>query len=282
MKGSLPGAFFVSAAMLAFFPTLLRRAREARLAQVAGSLTFTTLLSMVPLLAVSFALFTRFPIFRRLEVAIEQGLLGNLLPAEIGRTVLKHLGQFSANAVGLTWLGSLFLLATAVALLLTVENALNQIWQVRKARPFLRRVGVYLLLLAIGPPVVGVALLATSYAVAAATGWVSGGPPALRLAVEVAPLVLGAASMGLVFRLVPNAPVRRRHAAVGGLLASLGIEAGKRGFTLYLLHMPSYKAVYGTFATVPLFLLWLYFSWIVMLAAALVTATLGRGGKASR
>src|ERR1043166_8213787 len=124
----------------------LRRAREERLAQVAGSLTFTTLLAIVPFLAVSFALFTRFPVFKRFEQAIEEVLLKSLLPADISRTVLKYLSQYAENANSLTVLGSLFVLATAVAMLLTVENALNQIWAVRRARPFLKRVGVYLLM----------------------------------------------------------------------------------------------------------------------------------------
>src|SRR5437868_7753600 len=122
----------------------IRRAREERLPQVAGSLTFTTVLSIVPFLGVSFALFTRFPVFRRFEKAIEEILLRSLLPADLSRTVLRYLSQFAENAGGLTLLGSLFVVATAVALLLTIENALNQIWEVRRPRPFLKRVGLYL------------------------------------------------------------------------------------------------------------------------------------------
>ena len=123
------------------------RARKERLPQVAGSLAFTTLLSIVPLLAASFALFTRFPVFARFKEALQEFLLNRLLPADIARTVLKYLNQFAANASGLTWVGSLLLLATAVAMLLTVENALNQIWKVKKNRPFLKRVGMYLSLI---------------------------------------------------------------------------------------------------------------------------------------
>ena len=134
--------------MISLTRLTIARAREERLAQVAGSLTFTTLLSIVPFLAVSFALFTRFPEFKRFEKAIEDYLLKSLLPADISRTVLKNLTQFADNANGLTVLGSLFILATAMAMMLTVENALNQIWQVRRGRPILRRVGLYLLMLA--------------------------------------------------------------------------------------------------------------------------------------
>ncbi len=117
-------------AMFSLIRTTVRRARQERLAQVAGSLTFTTVLSIVPFLTVAFALFTRVPMFRRFEGAIEDHLLKSMLPADMSRTVLRYLHQFADNASGLTLVGSLFLLVTAVAMLLTIENALNQIWDV--------------------------------------------------------------------------------------------------------------------------------------------------------
>ena len=256
----------------------IRRAREERLPQVAGSLAFATVLSVVPLLAVSFALFTRFPVFTRFERAIEEHLLRSLLPAEISRTVLKHLGQFAANANGLTLVGSLFLLLAALALLLTAENALNQIWQVRKGRPILKRLGLYVLMLAVGPPALGASLWATSYLLTASMGLIGTVPPSVKFVLNLGPVLLGMLAFACVFYFVPNAKVRRRDALVGGLLASMAFELGKRGFAAYLLKMPTYKAVYGAFAVVPVFLLWVYFSWLVTLAAALVTANLARTG----
>jgi membrane protein len=257
----------------------IRRAREERLAQVAGSLTFTTLLSIVPLLAVSFALFTRFPMFKRLEQAIEEVLLRSLLPAEISRTVLKHLSQFAANAGSLTVVGSLFLLAAAIALLLTVENALNQIWKVKRNRPFFKRVGLYLLMMALGPPLIGASLWATSYVLGASMGLLQALPPSLKFVLNLGPVLLGLVALSCLFYYVPNTPVRRRDAVIGGLIASIAFDLGKRGFAAYLLKVPTYKAVYGAFAVLPVFLLWVYFSWLVTLAAALVTANLARAGK---
>lgn len=264
--------------MFSLLRLTLRRAREERLPQIAGSLTFTTVLSIVPLLAVSFALFTRFPVFRRLEQAIEEHLLKSLLPPELARTVLRYLRQFAENANGLTLMGSLFVLAAALALLLTIENALNQIWRVRRSRPFLKRVGLYLVMLAVGPPVLGASLWATSYVLSASLGLIGTVPPSARFVLTLGPLVLSAAALAALFYFVPNARVRRRDAIVGGLLASGAFELGKRAFAAYVLTLPTYEAVYGTFAAFPVFLLWLYFSWLVTLAAALVTANLGRGG----
>src|SRR5258706_13425206 len=254
----------------------IRRAREERLAQVAGSLTFTTLLSIVPFLAVSFALFTRFPIFRRFEQAIEEYLLKSLLPADISRTVLKNLNQFAENANGLTLLGSLFILVTAIALLLTVENALNQIWEVKRGRPFFKRVGLYLVMLAIGPPVLGASLWATSYVLSASMGLIGTVPPSVKFVLTLGPVALSAVGLTALFYFVPNTKGRRRDAIAGGLLASIAFELGKRGFAAYVLKVPTYKAVYGAFAAFPVFLLWVYFSWLVTLTAALITANLAR------
>ena len=267
--------------MLTLTRLTLRRARQERLPQVAGSLAFTTLLSLVPLLAVSFALFTRFPIFKPFEIALEQHLLKGLLPADIARSVLKLLHTFTANAGGLTWLGSAFLLVTAVAMLWTVERVLNQMWNVRKSRPLPMRIAMYLLVLALAPPLLGVSLWATSYLLGASLGWLGTLPPSAAFVLTLGPMALSWAGLSLLFYFVPNTKVRRRDAIVGGLVASVALELGKRGFTAYVLKIPTYQAVYGVFAVFPVFLLWVYFSWLVTLAAALVAANLGRTSKAA-
>lgn len=269
--------------MIALTRLTIRRARQERLAQIAGSLTFTTVLSIVPFFAVSFALFTRFPVFKRFEDALEQHLLKSLLPADISRAVLKYLNQFAANADRLTLVGSLFLLAAAVALMLTVENAFNQIWAVKRNRPFLRRVGLYVLVLALGPPLLGMSLWASSYLVGASMGLLHALPPSAQFVLNLGPMLLSIAGLAALFHFVPNTRVRRRDAFAGGVIAGVGLELGRRGFSAYLVKLPTYKAVYGAFAVVPIFLLWVYFSWLVTLAAALVAANLGQGaGRAGR
>jgi hypothetical protein len=144
--------------MFSLIRLTLRRAREERLPQAAGGLTFTTTLSVVPLLVVSFALFTRLPAMRRVGEAIREHLLQGLLPPDISRTVLKHLAQFAANAGGLTLVGSLFVVASALVMLLTVENALNRAWQVKKNRPLHKRLGLYAVMLVVGLPLLGASL----------------------------------------------------------------------------------------------------------------------------
>jgi membrane protein len=265
--------------MIGLIRLTIRRAREERLAQAAGSLTFTTVLSMVPLLAVSFALFLRFPVIRRLGEVIREHLMKGLLPADISRTVLKHVGQFTANTGGLTLVGFLFVVVTALAMLLSVENVLNRIWQVRKNRPIHKRLGLYVLMLVAGPVLLGASLWATSYLQAASGNLLRTLPVSASIILNLGPIALGTAGFGGLFYLVPNAKVRGRDAIAGGLLAAIAFELGKRGFALYLVKVPTYKTVYGAFAPVLLFLTWVYFSWLVTLASALVTANLPRAGK---
>lgn len=265
--------------MIGLLKLTFRRAREERLPQAAGSLTFTTVLSVVPLLVVSFALFTRFPRFRGTGEAIRQHLLQGVLPADLARAVLKYLSQFAGNANGLTWAGSLFVLATALAMLLNIENVLNRIWQVKKNRPPHRRLGLYAVMLALGPPLLGASLWATSYVLTLSAGLLGSKSPAATFALHLVPVLLGTVGLAILFRCVPNANVRWREAVAGALLGSIAFELGKRGFALYLLHVPTYRTVYGAFAPLLVFLLWVYFSWLVTLSAALVAANLAKGGK---
>jgi membrane protein len=257
---------------------ILRRGREQRLAQAAGGLTFTTVMSMVPLLAVSFALFARTPALRPAGEAIRENLLRGLLPPDIARTVLKHLAQFTGNAGGVTLVGFGLLLVSSLVLLLSVENTFNRIWQVKKQRPVLRRLALYVCILLAGPVVIGASLWATSYLLAASSALVGTSPAGLRYALNLGPVVLGAAGFACLLRFVPHTTVRWRDAIAGGLLAGIAFELGKRGFAIYLANVPTYRTIYGAFAPLLAFLVWVYYSWFVTLAAALVSACLPRAG----
>ena len=262
--------------MLDLTRSTIRRAVQVRLPQVAASLTLTTALSIAPLVAVSFAVFKVVPIFRPLELAIEQHLLKSLLPADISRAVLKYLHQFAANASSLTMVGALCVLAAAVMMLVTFEGALNQMWDVKKARPLPRRIGLYVLMLAVGPVLVGASLWTTASLLGASMGLMHNVPPPLAFALDLGPVALCSVGLAILFHLLPNAQVRWRHAIVGGVLGGIALELGKRGFANYLIHGPTYRSLYGAIATLPVFVLWLYFSCLVTLSAALFTAHLGR------
>jgi membrane protein len=262
-----------------FVGNIVRRGREERLALGAGGLTFTTMLSLVPFLVVSFALFTRIPALRGAGNTIREHLLQDLLPPEIAKAVVRQVVQFMGNAGHLTLIGSLALLVSALGLLLSVENTLNRIWQVKKPRPLLRRALLCIVILLAGPVVIGAASWATASAFAASGGWIASQPAWLQRVVSFGPILFGAIAFACLYRFVPATEVTRRHALVGGLLAGAAFELGKRGFAIYLASVPTYRTMYGAFAPLLAFLLWVYYSWFVTLAAALVAANLSRQGK---
>jgi membrane protein len=166
----------------------------------------------------------------------------------------------------------LVLVATALALLLTIDRTLNAIWRVRQARPLGQRLLVYWAALTLGPLVLGVSLSATSYALSAPRGWVAVLPGGVALALSLLEWALVAAAMAGLYHYVPNTHVRWRHAWAGGLFVAVGIEAAKQGLGWYLTAFPTYSVMYGAFATVPILLLWVYLVWVTVLLGAVVAA----------
>jgi membrane protein len=252
--------------------TLRQRFREDRLGLTAGSLTFTTLIALVPLVTVVLAVFSAFPMFAGLEVALQKYFLNNLVPDNIARPVLRALTQFAAKARGMGTFGLLLLLATALALVLTLDRTLNALWRVRRPRPLAQRVLVYWAALTLGPLALALSLTLTSYAVSASRGLVSALPGGVSLLLDAIQFgVLAAATAGL-FHYVPNTAVRWRHAWAGALFVAVAFELAKKGLAWYVDAVPSYSVMYGAFATVPILLLWVYLGWVIMLLGAVIAA----------
>lgn len=256
-----------------FASILVRRFREESLAQVAGSLTFTTLLALVPLVTIALTVFSAFPGFDKLVSALREFIAANFVPAAATRLITVTMPQFAERASRLTALGLAMLAVSAVMLTLTIDRAFNCIWRVRRPRPLLQRLLVYWAVLTVGPLLLGTSLYATSWVLTTALGFIHEGRvegPLLKLAA----LVLTCTAAAFVYRTVPNRKVALADAALGGLLAGLAFEIMKSGFAAFSSAVGGYRTVYGAFAGVPLFLLWLYLSWIVVLGGAVVTASL--------
>lgn len=252
--------------------TLRQRFREDRLGLTAGSLTFTTLIALVPLVTVMLAVFTAFPMFAGFEGALEKYFLQNLVPDNIAKPVLRSLTQFAGKARSMGTAGLLLLVATALAMVLTIDRTLNAIWRVRKARPLGQRVLVYWAALTLGPLALGVSLTLTSYAVSASKGLVGALPGGVSLVLEVMQFVLLAAATAGLFHYVPNTSVRWRHAWAGGLFVAVAFELAKKLLAWYVDSVPTYSTVYGALATLPILLLWIYLGWVIMLLGAVIAA----------
>ncbi|WP_255368580.1 YihY family inner membrane protein [Polaromonas sp. OV174] len=254
--------------------TLRDRFREDRMGLTASSLTFTTSIALVPFFTVVLAVFTAFPMFSKLQGALQAWLVQSLIPDNIARQVLGYLTQFSRQASKLGGAGLAVLLLTAVTLILTIDRTLNSIWRVRKPRPLAQRVLIYWAAITLGPLVLGASVAVTSYVLSASSGLVGTLPFSLRFLLDIGQFFLVAGGMAALYRYVPNTYVRWAHAWTGGLFVAAGIEIAKKILSLYLSAVPTYSLVYGAFATLPILLVWIYVSWVIVLMGAVIAAYL--------
>lgn len=252
----------------------VKRAEEKKLAQVAASLTYTTVLSLVPLLAVVLSLFTAFPLFAEFRIALESFLAGSVMPTVMAENVISYLNQFAAKASGLTAVGSLALIVTSIMLFRTIDEAFNDIWQVETRRPLRQRMLVYWALLSLGPILVGASLWALSLLARESLGMIGEMPAVANVSLSILPLLLTGTGFSVMFLTVPNRNVRWKDALAGGFCTAVILEILRVGIAYYLTRFPSYTIIYGAFATIPIFLLWVYISWLVILLGATITALL--------
>jgi membrane protein len=252
------------------------RVNEDRCVQVAGNLTFTTLLALVPLFTIAFTLFTAFPVFDDWSNAFKVFLLTTLVPEVGGKVITVYMQQFADNAARLTAIGLVFLVITALMLMVSIERVFNSIWRAHRPRSVAQRVVIYWATLTIGPLLIGASLSITSWLVTQSMGLAGHEKGGQGFSLRVLPVLLNASAFALLYVVIPNRRVLIRDALVGGVAAALAFELMKRGFALYVELFPTYDLIYGTFATLPIFLLWIYLSWIVVLFGAVVTAVLPR------
>jgi membrane protein len=253
---------------------ITRRFSQDRCAQMAASLTFTTLLSLVPLLTIALTLFSAFPVFDDFYTQIKNFVLANMMPGTGGRMISRYTEQFAESAAKLTAVGITFLALTAMLMMLTIDHAFNTIWRVSRPRPLVQRILIYWAVLTLAPLLVGGSLSLTSWLVGMSAGYARQIPALGVVLLKIMPVILTTAAFSLLFRIVPNRFVPLRHAIIGGVAAALVFEFMNRGFAAYILYFPTYKLVYGTFASIPIFLLWVYLSWLTVLLGALITASL--------
>ncbi|MFT0531870.1 YihY family inner membrane protein [Castellaniella hirudinis] len=249
-------------------------AAHRKLTRVASSLTFTTVLAIVPLLAVVLALFTAFPLFAQFHQALESFLGESLLPPSFSDTIMRYLNQFAAQASGLTAVGGGFLVVTSIMLIMTVDEAFNEIWNVAQQRPLRQRLLVYWAIISLGPILTGASLWASTTLMRESLGYIGNLSLGLGLLLEIVPFLVSTLGFTALFVFVPNCRVLWRDALIGGLGTAIVLTAMKVGFAWYLTRFPSYTVIYGAFATLPIFLLWIYLSWLVILLGATVASLL--------
>lgn len=253
---------------------VLQRYVDDRCPRVAAELSYTTLLSLVPLLAVGLAMLTAFPVFAGMREVIQEFMFANFVPAA-GDVVQKQFSNFLDNAGKLTIFGIIALGVTALLLLNTIEAAFNLIWREKRARPVIIRFLTYWAILTLGPLLIGSSIALSSYiftltklvGIEAFTGPMGG-------MLRFLPFLLLALGLMALYVIMPARPARWRPALAGAVVAALLFEVLKRLFALYVTQFPSYEAIYGALAALPLFLIWMYLAWGVVLFGAEVAASI--------
>ncbi len=254
--------------------TVFRRFREERLMQTAASLSFTTLLGLVPFVAVAVAVASMLPSFAHFDTQIQLFLQETLLPEKAGKVITKYALVFSGKAHRLTWVGAVVVIATALALMLSIDRAINHIWKVPKHRPLWSSLPIYLVVVTLGPLVLGLSVAVSYYVVNKSLGLAQSPDWLDDFALRLLPSILLAGLFSFMYLFVPNCKVNRWHAIVGGVLAAIGFEALQRVLALYFAKFSSYAVLYGAFAAMPIFLIWLHLSWSLVLVCALIVAEL--------
>ncbi|MGB0749306.1 MAG: YihY family inner membrane protein [Magnetospiraceae bacterium] len=259
---------------------------EDRLMVVAASLSYTSLLALVPLLAISFAALSAFPVFEGVRESVQAYIVLNFLP-ETGSTINSYLETFLANTGSLTAVGIVGLAVTAVLLLNTIDAAFNTVFRTKRQRPLAARLLVSWTFLTMAPLLLGASLsLSTVFFTVTAIVGVEKTGTLMTLLAGVLPNLLVVLALGLFYFLIPNKSVQFRHALVGAVVAGTLFALLRKGFGLYMSGSTTYQTVYGAAATVPVFLLWMYLTWAVILLGAELTASLdafrqGKGGGAT-
>lgn len=238
----------------------------------AAALSYTSLLSLVPLLAIGLAILAAFPAFESARAQLQRALVGNLVP-EVGKQVRDTIDGFVSNAGNLTAVGIISLIVTAVLLLYNIEDAMNRVFRVAKQRTPMSRLLVYWTVLTLGP-----VLLAASLSISAFLFPPISDNPVLANLVAVGSSLFRFAMLvalfTLLFAAMPARHVPLREAIVGGVVSAVGVAVLRFGFHIYVVDMHAYQSIYGALAAVPIMLFWMYLAWAVVLGGAELTASL--------
>lgn len=254
---------------------ILRRFFGENMLLTSSALAFTTLMSLVPLVAVVLAVAGAVPYLDLLVTRLDVMIREALLPAGAAGAIAGNIGRFSHKAQQLTVAGIAVLSVTAFLLMNTIEKAFNHLWQV-KPRPLLARLRLYVVVMAVWPFILGAVVGVVSFAVTASLGFFDEPVWFRRFILKSVTTILLGLFFSFLYYAVPNAMVSRRAALTGGVFAALAFSAMQKVFELFLVSSATLKSIYGAFAVFPVFLIWLQLSWAVVLLGGLIAATLNR------
>lgn len=237
---------------------------------IASALAFTSLLAVVPLMSVTLAVFSTFPVFKDFSQPLQNFIFDNFIPTT-GRMVQTYLEQFTSQVSKLSVGGIVFLLVTALLMLFTIEQAMNKIWRVSSGRHGVAAFLLYWCILSLAPIMIGLSIAISSYLFSYTLFF---DDQTFSFFIRCAPFVLSLMGFVFLYSIVPNCQVKFRHAFGGGLVAAILFEAAKETFAFMLSKYNTYELLYGTFAILPIFFIWIYWVWLITLLGAEISYAL--------
>ena len=250
-----------------FLYFLVKRAQNDTVLRVASSLSNTSLIALVPLLAIALAIFSAFPVFSEVRQQAQNFIINNVVP-DIGADISIYFNEFINATAKLTTIGVIGIALTAILLLSTIENSFNFIFKVNKPRRITTKITLYWTVITLGPLLLGTAFSLKSYA-----NFVLNSVPEFQVFLgSILPFVLTWLVLSGVYIFVPNKKVGILNALLGALVAMFLFWVLKNGFAFFMLKNNVYKTLYGAVAVVPLMLIWMYLYWAAVIFGAVVTA----------
>lgn len=256
--------------MQSFLVMLWARINHDRLTTSAAELAYTTILALVPLITVIFALLSAFPMFDEVSQSLKQLIYSNLVPTA-SDTIQNYLEQFIANTKKMTLVGIIGLIVTSLLLINSINNVLNRIWRTKRKRSFMYNLTMYWTILTLGPILVG-SSVAVSYYIFSLK-WLSDAASGDVL-LSTLPFIISIVGFWLLYSIIPTESIPFKEAVIGALVAAILFEIGKRAFALYVTSFPTYQLIYGVVSSIPIMLVWIYCSWCIVLFGAEFAATL--------
>ncbi len=250
---------------------LAKRAQNDAVFRVASSLAYTSLIAIVPLFAIGLAIFSAFPVFDGIRSQVEEFLFHNLTP-EFEQEVSQYFADIVKNSGQLTTIGVVGIAVTSILLLSTIENSFNFIFKVTQPRHITTKITLYWTVITLGPLLLGTAFSMRGYLYTLQKIVAADGETGRFFFSYLIPPLMTILSLMLVYVLVPNKKVSVGSACSGAVVAVILFWFLRQGFAMAVLNNATYKTLYGALAIIPMFLIWMYLSWAVVIFGAVVTA----------
>ncbi|MEW6997949.1 virulence factor BrkB family protein [Colwelliaceae bacterium BS250] len=256
-----------------FSEHFINRCRHDQIQVSAGYLSYVTLMSLVPLIMVMLSIVSAFPIFGEMHKDIETFVFSHLVPTA-SDLIQGHIDGFVSNASKMPATAIAFLFVLAMLMISAVDKSLNKIWKIHKRRKVVTSFAIYWMILTLGPILIGVSIAATSYIVSLATYTGVDMTIFNEILLRLLPFMASLSGFLVLYMLVPNISIKLKHALIGAFVATVLFELAKKAFAAYVTHLPSYEAIYGALAIIPILFVWVYLSWLVVFIGAEITVSL--------